>query len=88
MFICWSVNLTFAKTLLKNETSGTSPMRSFERITNGMHAMRESGQRPIQDQSLLLHVPSARWNVKQKGLILNRTTGYRALMQFLPLVIL
>jgi DGQHR domain-containing protein len=28
------------------------------------------------------------WNVKQKGLILNRTTGYRALMQFLPLVIL
>lgn len=28
------------------------------------------------------------WNVKQKGLILNRTTGYRALMQFLPIVIL
>jgi DGQHR domain-containing protein len=28
------------------------------------------------------------WNVKQKGFILNRTTGYRALMQFLPLVIL
>ena len=28
------------------------------------------------------------WNLKQKGMILNRTTGYRALMQFLPLVIL
>ncbi len=28
------------------------------------------------------------WNQKQKGLILNRTTGYRALMQFLPLLIL
>jgi DGQHR domain-containing protein len=28
------------------------------------------------------------WNVKKKGLILNRTTGYRALIQFLPLVIL
>ncbi len=28
------------------------------------------------------------WNQKQRGLILNRTTGYRALMQFLPLVIL
>jgi hypothetical protein len=31
--------------------------------------------------------PSA-WNIKTKGLILNRTTGYRALMQFLPMVIL
>lgn len=28
------------------------------------------------------------WNQKQRGLILNRTTGYRALMQFLPIVIL
>lgn len=28
------------------------------------------------------------WSQKQRGLILNRTTGYRALMQFLPIVIL
>ncbi len=28
------------------------------------------------------------WSHKQRGLILNRTTGYRALMQFLPIVIL
>jgi DGQHR domain-containing protein len=28
------------------------------------------------------------WSVKQKGLILNRTTGYRALMHFLPILIL
>jgi DGQHR domain-containing protein len=28
------------------------------------------------------------WNQKQRGLILNRTTGYRALMQFLPILIL
>jgi hypothetical protein len=28
------------------------------------------------------------WNEKQRGLILNRTTGYRALMQFLPIVVL
>jgi DGQHR domain-containing protein len=28
------------------------------------------------------------WNQKHRGLILNRTTGYRALMQFLPIVIL
>jgi DGQHR domain-containing protein len=28
------------------------------------------------------------WNQKQRGLILNRTTGYRALMQFLPIVVL
>jgi DGQHR domain-containing protein len=28
------------------------------------------------------------WNLKQRGLILNRTTGYRALMQFLPIMIL
>jgi DGQHR domain-containing protein len=28
------------------------------------------------------------WNIKQRGLILNRTTGYRALMQFLPILIL
>jgi len=27
------------------------------------------------------------WNLRQKGLILNRTTGYRALMRFLPLTI-
>lgn len=28
------------------------------------------------------------WNQKQRGLILNRTTGYRALMQFLPILML
>jgi len=28
------------------------------------------------------------WNQKHRGLILNRTTGYRALMQFLPMLIL
>jgi len=28
------------------------------------------------------------WNQKQRGLILNRSTGYRALMQFLPIVML
>jgi len=28
------------------------------------------------------------WNLKQRSLILNRTTGFRALMQFLPLIIL
>ena len=28
------------------------------------------------------------WNQKQRGLILNRTTGYRALIQFLPIVVL
>ena len=27
------------------------------------------------------------WDLKQKGLILNRTTGYRALMRFLPLTL-
>jgi len=30
----------------------------------------------------------AAWNQKQQGVILNRTTGYRALMQFLPILIL
>jgi DGQHR domain-containing protein len=28
------------------------------------------------------------WSIRQRGLILNRTTGYRALMQFLPILIL